>query len=292
MASPLAASPSSPTLDAPALTGVPAAFDHPNDRAEFRRAAHLSGVELYRAHIIRHAFEPHTHEAYGLGAIESGVERFRYRGADHLAPSGSVVLMNPDELHTGRAETVGGWRYRMAYIDPDVVARVSGESGWWFNAAVGHDAASAQRVTALLDCLWQAHEPLAFDSALYTLVYEFRRHARVPNNAPTEGAPRFAPVIDYLRANLSRRLTLDELAAVAGLSPFHFLRRFQSHYHATPQQMLMALRLFEAKRLLADGIAPAQVALAAGLTDQAHLTRSFSRRYGVTPARYQKQVRR
>ncbi|MFF7397705.1 AraC family ligand binding domain-containing protein [Achromobacter sp. NPDC008082] len=273
------------------MTGVPAAFDHPNDRAEFRHAAHQPGVELYRAHIIRHAFEPHTHEAYGLGAIESGVERFRYRGADHLAPSGSVVLMNPDELHTGRAETEGGWRYRMVYIDADVVARVTGEAGWWFDTAVGHDAASAQRVTLLLDTLWQAHEPLAFDSALYTLLNEFRRHARVPRDAQAEGAPRFAPVIDYLRANLSRRLTLDDLAAVAGLSPFHFLRRFQSHYHATPQQMLMALRLFEAKRLLAAGIEPAQVALAAGLTDQAHLTRAFSRRYGVTPARYQKQVR-
>ncbi|MGE8634065.1 MAG: AraC family ligand binding domain-containing protein, partial [Achromobacter piechaudii] len=105
----------SSTPDTPALTGVPEAFDHPNDRAQFRRAAHQPGVELYRAHIVRHAFEPHTHEAYGLGAIESGVERFRYRGADHLAPSGSVVLMNPDELHTGRAETEGGWRYRMVY---------------------------------------------------------------------------------------------------------------------------------------------------------------------------------
>ncbi|MDH2049788.1 AraC family transcriptional regulator [Achromobacter marplatensis] len=276
---------------APVLTGVPAAFDHPNDRAEFRHAAHQPGVELYRAHIVRHAFEPHTHEAYGLGAIESGVERFRYRGAEHLAPSGSVVLMNPDELHTGQAETETGWRYRMAYIDPDVVARVTGESDWWFDTAVGHDSACAQRVTALLDTLWQAREPLAFDSALYTLLGEFRRHAQVPRAAPDEGALRFAPVIDYLRAHLSRRLTLDELAAVAGLSPFHFLRRFQAQHHATPQQMLMALRLFEAKRLLAAGIEPAQVALAAGLTDQAHLTRAFSRRYGVTPARYQKQVR-
>lgn len=276
---------------APILTGVPAAFDHPNDRAEFRHAEHQPGVELYRAHIVRHAFEPHTHEAYGLGAIESGVERFRYRGAEHLAPSGSVVLMNPDELHTGQAETETGWRYRMAYIDPDVVARVTGESDWWFDTAVGHDSACAQRVTALLDTLWQAREPLAFDSALYTLLGEFRRHAQVPRATPDEGALRFAPVIDYLRAHLSRRLTLDELAAVAGLSPFHFLRRFQAQHHATPQQMLMALRLFEAKRLLAAGIEPAQVALAAGLTDQAHLTRAFSRRYGVTPARYQKQVR-
>jgi len=276
---------------APVLAGVPAAFDHPNDRAEFRHAAHQPGVELYRAHIVRHAFEPHTHEAYGLGAIESGVERFRYRGADHLAPSGSVVLMNPDELHTGRAETDTGWRYRMAYIDPDVVARVTGESGWWFDTAVGHDSAGAQRVTALLDALWQAREPLAFDSALYLLLAEFRRYAQVPRTTPDEGAQRFVPVIDYLRAHLSRRLTLEELAAVAGLSPFHFLRSFQAQHHATPQQMLMALRLFEAKRLLAAGVEPAQVALAAGLTDQAHLTRAFSRRYGVTPARYQKQVR-
>jgi AraC-like DNA-binding protein len=280
-----------PDFAAPAMPGVPAAFDHPGDRAEFRQAAHLPGVELYRAHIIRHAFEPHTHEAYGLGAIESGVERFRYRGSDHLAPPGSVVLMNPDELHTGRAETAGGWRYRMAYLDPDVVRRVTGDSGWWFDAAVGIDAAGAQRVTALLDTLWQAREPLAFDSALYALLAEFRRHARMDRPVRAEGAPRFAPVIDYLRAHLSRRLTLDELAAVAGLSPFHFLRRFQAQYHATPQQMLMALRLFEAKRRLAAGEPPAQVALAAGLTDQAHLTRAFSRRYGVTPARYQKQVR-
>ena len=82
-------------------------------------------------------------------------------------------------------------------------------------------------------------------------------------------------MIDYLRANLHRALTLEELAAVAGLSPFHFLRSFRAVHHATPQQMLMALRLFEAKRLLAAGEAPAQVAAAVGLSDQAHLTRAL-----------------
>ena len=70
----------------------------------------------------------------------------------------------------------------------------------------------------------------------------------MPRPVRAEGAPRFAPVIDYMRAHLSRRLTLEELAREAGLSPFHFLRSFQAHCHATPQQMLMALRLFEAKR--------------------------------------------
>ena len=274
------------------MKGVPPHFDHPLDAVEFRRPGHREGVELYRAHIVRHAFEPHTHEAFGLGAIESGVERFRYRGSDHLAPPDSLVLMNPDELHTGRAETDGGWRYRMVYLDADVVERVSGERGWHFGEAVGHDAPRARRVGALLERLWQADEPLAFDSLLHTLLAEFRTHARVARERPAEGVLRFAPVVDYLRAHLDRRLTLDELAAVAGLSPFHFLRRFKAQYHVTPQQMLMALRLFEAKRLLATGDPAAQVAAATGLTDQAHLTRAFARRYGVTPARYQRQVRR
>jgi len=274
-----------------AMPGVPVAFEDARDRAEFRQCAQRPGIELYRAHIVRHAFEPHTHAAFGLGAIESGAERFRYCGADHLARPGSLVLMNPDELHTGRAETPGGWRYRMVYLDPQVAERVSGEPGWWFRDAVRHDPATARRVTALLDALWQADEPLAFDSLLYELLAALRPHAQAARAAPAEAAARFAPVLDYLRAHLARRLTLDELARVAGLSPFHFLRRFRAQYHVTPQQMLMALRLFEAKRLLAAGTPPAQAAAATGMADQAHLTRAFARRYGVTPARYQRQVR-
>ena len=272
------------------MHAVPDHFDHPLDAAEFKRPAHRPGVELYRAHIVRHAFEPHTHDAFGLGAIDSGVERFRYRGVDHLAPADTLVLMNPDELHTGRAETSSGWRYRMLYLDADALEQLTGERGWWFADALDHDAARARRVSRLLRQLWHAHEPLAFDGLLLDLIDELRPSARVAQPARSEGLLRFAPVIEHLRAHLAQRVTLDELAAVAGLSPFHFLRQFKRAHHATPQQMLMALRLFEAKRLLAAAEAPAQVAAAVGLTDQAHLTRAFANRYGVTPARYQQQL--
>jgi len=274
------------------VQGVPHAFEHLRDSAEFRLPSHRKGIELYRAHIVRHAFEPHVHDGFGLGAIESGVERFRYRGAEHLAPPDSLVMMNPDELHTGRAETEGGWHYRMVYVEQSAVDAFTGEAGWWFGDAVRADAAGARRITVLLDALWQAREPLAFDGLMLQLLQEFRRHARTPQPLRTEALSRFEPVIDYLREHLAERLTLEELAAVAGLSPFHFLRQFQARHHATPQQMLMAFRLSEAKRRLTGGEAPAQVAAATGLADQAHLTRAFARRYGVTPARYQRQLQR
>lgn len=273
------------------MDGVPAHFDDLGDRAEFKRPAHRAGVELYRAQIVRHAFEPHTHEAYGLGAIEAGVERFRYRGSEHLAPPDTLVLMNPDELHTGRAETAQGWRYRMLYLDADVLEELSGDTGWWFADAVGHDAPRARRVDALLRRLWAASDDaLAFDSTLVQLVDAFRPAARIAQPQRPAGAQRFDRVIELMRARLDERLTLETLAGAAALSPFHFLREFRRAHHVTPQQMLMALRLYAAKERLACGQAPALVAAEVGLTDQAHLTRAFAHRYGVTPARYQQQL--
>jgi AraC-like DNA-binding protein len=272
------------------MQAVPERFEHASDQAEFKRSPHRRGVELYRAHIVRYAFEPHTHEAFGLGAIERGVERFRYRGSEHLAPADSLVLMNPDELHTGRAETAGGWRYRMIYIDADVARAFTGGSSWSFDAAVVEDAPRARRVGHLLAALWRCDEPLAFDSALAQLFDTLRPHARVGHPPAPEGTHRFDAVFDFMRAHLAERHSLDALAAVAGLSPFHFLRVFKAQHDATPHQALMALRLFDAKQRLAAGESPAQVAAAAGLTDQAHLTRAFARRYGVTPGRYSAQV--
>lgn len=280
------------------MNGVPQRFEHATDQAAFKRPAHRTGVELYQAHIVRHAFEPHTHEAFGLGAIESGVERFRYRGSEHLAPRDTLVLMNPDELHTGRAETAHGWRYRMVYLDAALLEEISGERGWWFADAVGRDAPRARRVGSLLQAMWAAPDGLAFDSALSALVDTLRPFARGTRDEGRRTAPRFAsragsrfdPVLALIRARLGESLTLDELAGAAGLSPFHFLREFKRAHHATPRQMLMALRLFDAKERLAAGEAPAAVAAASGLADQAHLTRAFARRYGVTPARYQQQL--
>jgi len=274
------------------MQGVPEQFEFPEDRAEFRVIAGHRGVELYRARIVRHAFEPHTHMAFGFGTIERGVERFRYKGNDHIAPEKSIVLMNPDVLHTGRSETASGWQYRMIYLHPDALAEISEEPGWWFAEPVMEDdRARAMRLSALLEAIWRIDDPLTFDGLLFRIVSELRPYARVARRPTEAKLHRFESVLDYMHAHLDRRIVLGDLAAVAGLSPFHFLRQFQARHHVTPHQMLMALRLHAAKEMLAAGQRPADIAAAVGLTDQAHLNRAFRCRYGVTPARYRQQVR-
>ena len=255
--------------------------------------AHRPGVEIFQAKFVRLAFEPHTHEAFGLGVVHEGVERFKYRGSDHLAAPGSIILMNPDVLHTGRAECPEGWGYRMLYLDPGALEEIVGEADWWFSdVLVEGDLRTARLLGAHLQALWQSQDSLELDGLLLQFLETLRPHARCGTRRKDPGSGRFDRVIDYMHVHLGEAIQLDDLAAVAGLSRFHFLRQFRAHHHVTPHKMLMALRLHAAKGWLARGIAPAEVALRAGLADQAHLTRAFTQRYGVSPARYQRQVAR
>lgn len=272
------------------MQGVPEFFPFDKDCAQFKTLPHLPGVELYHAHIDRYAFEPHSHDAFGIGTIDHGAERFRYRGSQHLASTGSLVMMNPDEIHTGQSESEGGWFYRMIYIEPQVFETLTGESGRWFTEVVKSNPQAARQLSQLLCALWHTQDPLALDGLMLSLTGLLRPHSRVARKAADEPAHRFDVVKSYLRDNYTRTIQLDELAALVSLSPYHFLRTFKSQWHVTPHQMLMAIRLNEAKRMLSLGMPAAQVAQSAGLTDQAHLTRAFSHRYGVTPVRYQKQV--
>lgn len=273
------------------MQGVPEQFPSEKDRAQFRQLSALPGVELYQAHISRYAFEPHTHEAFGIGAIDFGAERFRYRGASHVAAAQSLVMMNPDELHTGQSLGEEGWRYRMIYIDPGMLETFTGEQGWWFNDVVKTDPQASLRLSQAIAALWQAPDSLTAHGQMLEIVDLFRPYARIANRSRQEKLHRFDIVRDYLRASYAQPVTLTELADLVSLSPFHFQRQFKRHFHVTPHQMLMAFRLFEAKRLLTQGNSAADTAVSVGLTDQAHLTRAFAHRYGITPVRYQKQMK-
>ena len=95
----------------------------PTDWAEFA-AARAFGVELLRAHFVRHVYERHSHEGYAIGVTEGGVQAFTCRGASHASTTGTVMAFNPDEPHDGRAGIPEGFTYRMLYIAPEPMRRV------------------------------------------------------------------------------------------------------------------------------------------------------------------------
>jgi AraC-like DNA-binding protein len=260
----------------------------------FWRVQELGGLELLRARYITHTFAPHTHDAYALGVIDSGVEAFRWNGQMQYAPAGSVVMVNPGEVHTGQAGVGDGFTYRMLYPDPAQLAQVvrglgGGERPVIFRTPVVQDPEAAARLRAMHAGLQGPETPLKqqtlFLSALGLLVERYgvqRVVLREPGHEPRA----VARARDYLEAHLTEPVTLADLAAHAGVSAFHLVRLFRRAFGLPPHAYQVQQRVARARELLLRGTAPGVVALELGFADQSHLTREFKRRVGVTPARY------
>jgi AraC family transcriptional regulator len=95
-------------------------------------------------------------------------------------------------------------------------------------------------------------------------------------------------VIDYIEANLGNAaLSIAELAAIAGTSPFHFARAFRASLGCPPHRFLVERRVERAKVLLREQHLPlAEVAVQVGFSDQAHLCSVFRRETGTSPGRF------
>ncbi|SDJ93247.1 transcriptional regulator, AraC family [Pseudomonas delhiensis] len=264
------------------------------EQTRFWRAQELGGLELLHARFIEQRFAPHVHEGFALVLIEQGAQRFRHRGAEHLAPTGSLVLINPDEVHTGSKAHEAGWLYRGFYPEVEQVGSVldelelGGRGLPTFDASVLHDAELSRaflHVHRLLESNASSLErQTCWREALLLL---FQRHARVPEARPAGQEPlAVARARELLAAQLVEPPSLEALAAAVNLSPFHFARVFRKATGLPPHAWVKQRRLEQARALLKGGCAPASVAAQLGYADQSHLSRQFKQAYGVAPGEY------
>ncbi|MYT25319.1 AraC family transcriptional regulator, partial [Streptomyces sp. SID7760] len=91
--------------------------------------AELPGLDLLRAHYVRHTFPRHAHDGYVIAAVTGGVEEVGLPGGIVRAGPGSVVLINPEVAHTARAGVPEGWAYATLYPSRELIAEVAAEIG-------------------------------------------------------------------------------------------------------------------------------------------------------------------
>jgi AraC-like DNA-binding protein len=144
--------------------------------------------------------------------------------------------------------------------------------------------------------LWYAHEILSLPTgdaleretrALEALVHLFQRHG--VKRAPVGAVPcrkAVAPVRDLIVREYRRVIRLDELARISGYSKYKLIAAFRAAYGQPPYELVVTLRVAEARRRIARGEPIAGVAADVGFTDQSHLARHFKRIVGVTPGQY------
>jgi transcriptional regulator GlxA family with amidase domain len=96
---------------------------------------------------------------------------------------------------------------------------------------------------------------------------------------------RFAPLLDHVRSNLRERLSVDELAARACMSPRNFARAFQSETGTSPAKAVMRLRAETARAQIESGATSVQaIASACGFGDPERMRRTFISLFGRPPS--------
>lgn len=151
-------------------------------------------------------------------------------------------------------------------------------------------------IAATVEQLWQEAETpdqrsATFgDAAAAALAVALMRHADTgrwtTQRGGALGATRLAKVLAVMRERLEEDLGLDALAAVVGLTPWHFARAFRAATGETPLARIRRLRVERAAELTHErSMSLAEIALACGFADQMHMTRAFRTVLGVTPGR-------
>ena len=96
-------------------------------------------------------------------------------------------------------------------------------------------------------------------------------------------------VIAHVQANLFRRIHVQELARLLGLSASHFCRTFKCAFGASPREYVLRRRIEVAQAMMLTTPEPLRsIAARCGMCDQQHFTRSFRRIVGETPSRWRR----
>ena len=129
------------------------------------------------------------------------------------------------------------------------------------------------------------------------VIYLLRHYANVQRSNELELTRvglvdrRIRRAVELMHAQLERELSIEELAAAAYLSPFHFSRLFKKLTGATPHAYLASLRISRAQNLLAEtDFSITQIASRVGYSSSSHFTKAFRQATGLTPREFRNSI--
>lgn len=257
--------------------------------------AALPGVEAVSLTSDRQ-FPRHSHDQLGIGVITSGGHRSWSSIGWVNAVCGDIIMVNPGEMHDGSSSDGKPRSWNMLFFEPDFAYGTLGEENWGHAVSL-QPSVRDRRQSVRFRCLFTVMtdpkpDGLRIEECLtQTLGYAFRHHGS-QRPFPLLALPSVGKVIKLIDSEPEKPLSLQDMARMAGVSRFHFLRGFACATGATPHAYIMQQRVRLARRLLSAGREPGQVSAEAGFADQSHMTRAFVRQLGMTPARYRQVVYR
>ena len=276
-----------------------------SDAKEHTSAASLMSVRYFRAEpdeMPEDVFDEH-HILLNLQTVPHRVQNMRNGEMHDFTFSKDQIVVTPAGVRSG-------WRWFgtsdviVVTLDPAKVARFAQtELSLLLDAQQLHDTplfTDADLCTAgvmLRDALESddISSGVMFEAMSRVLLVKLlQRYGKRPAEDVALSArftsEHYHRVLAYIRSQLDQTISVDALAREAGMSPAHFSRVFKETLGSTPMQYVLAYRVEQAIKMMADPLRQlGNIALDCGFADQAHFSRSFKQITGQTPRAFRAQ---
>ena len=253
-------------------------------------------------------YQGHTLETLEINYISSGSASFELNGKRVVYTAGHGYMYWPGDVSAGGKNDAEKGMFVCRWVKFTWPSWNKHKSSTQDGIAIPRDtllSPEAQRdVSAAFDALLDVHDggqpgwqmgASGYLMALIAIIV--RENSRVGlnrANGASGGAidRRLAQACTFMEQNLARRIKISEVAREARLAADYFPRLFQRRLGQSPLQYLIRLRIQEGRRLLVKypGLTIREASRKAGFDDARHFSRLFSKRYGMTPNTFRRQL--
>jgi AraC-like DNA-binding protein len=235
------------------------------------------------------------HRCHSISYVRKGSFGYRSRGMQHELVAGSVLVGFPGTEFICTHDHVCGDECLSFFLEPELVEAVGERSEAW-RIGVAPPLPELMVLGELAQAAAGGSSDIGLDEVGHLLanrlVEVVSGKPRQPAKVTARDRRRAVETALWMDAHSDRPIELQDAAAQAGVSPFHFLRLFSSVLGVTPHQYLVRSRLRHAARLLADDDkAVTDIAYDVGFGDLSNFTRTFHRAAGVSPLKFRQASR-
>lgn len=219
--------------------------------------------------------------------VREGLFHVEYRGQVFDAAKGDVVLLDCSEPHYYHAHD--GLEFLYMHFDGsnahEICQQILHQSGPWIqqesNVLIG------RLLYNMVDFYVHDGIETMFQSSMR--IYHIFEYLLAPNGAQLKEDNPIDNTIRYIRNNIGKQISLEELAGVANLSSFYYAHRFKQQTGFSPMEYVINTRVERAKILLVRSTQSVEeIAYEVGYSSSNSLINMFVKRIGVSPKQYRK----
>lgn len=254
------------------------------------RSENFFNIDFACYTLSHHSFPRHFHNHYVIELVLNGADKFYCDGKMYTAYGKQLVLINPGEVHTGSTVADNHLQYYSLYPDNKTLQQVAEAmditipANFIFRHCLADQSFLTEKLYAFFNALASDTDTLQQQEIFFECMQELLQQKQAKSaHVFNDKDQRIKYLVDYISTYFRDDISLQQMAALVNLNPFHLVRIFKKTVGISPYDYLLITRTEHAKQLLRAGYQVQEAAITSGFYDSSHLNRSLRRIASTSP---------